>query len=208
MYPLPTRVRGRGPSRRVLAAVGGLLLALALSAVAVGHAAIETATPPDEAVLTEPPTEIVITYTEGLDEGSSIVLKDSTGATLATATPASIGVMEMRVTFPPLAPGAYTIESTTRSTEDGDIDRQTLTFTVVTPTPAPPTATPPPTDEPSASATSTPAPGPTETPTPSPTPSGGSGSSGTGTDVLLPIAAVGLLIGGGLAFFLRRRGAA
>jgi methionine-rich copper-binding protein CopC len=208
MDPLPTRVRRRGPSRRAWAAAGGLLLALALPTVAAAHAAIETATPPDKAVLTEPPTEVVITYTEGLDEGSSIVLKDSTGATIASATPASIGIKEMRVTFAPLAPGAYTIESTTRSTEDGDSDRQTLSFTVVTPTPAPSTATPPPTDKPSAGATSTPAPGPTKTPAPSPTPSGGSGSSGTGTDVLLSIAAVGLLIGGGLAFFLRRRGAA
>ena len=83
MHPLRTRVRGRGPSRRALAAAGGLLLALALSAAAVAHAAIETATPPNEAVLTEPPTEVVITYTEGLDDGSSIVLKDSTGATIA-----------------------------------------------------------------------------------------------------------------------------
>ena len=204
MHPLRTRVRGRGPSRRALAAAGGLLLALALSAVAVAHAAIETATPPNEAVLTEPPTEVVITYTEGLDEGSSIVLKDSTGTTIASATPASIGVMEMRVTFPPLAPGAYTIESTTRSTEDGDIDRQTHTFTVLTPTPAPPTATPSPTDEPSASATSTPSPGPTEAPAPSPTPSGGEAGSDA-TAVLLPIVIAGLLIGGGLAFFLRRR---
>jgi hypothetical protein len=203
MHRLRTRARGRARSRRAFAAAAGLLLALALPAVAAAHAAIETATPADEAVLTEPPTEIVITYTEGLDEGSSIVLKDATGTTVATATPASIGVKEMRATFPPLAPGAYTIESTTRSTEDGDVDHVALTFTVVEPTPPPAAATPGPTEAPSeaASAAPTAAASPTAAPTPAP------GDDAT-ADVLLPIAIVGLLIGGGLAFFLRRRSAA
>ena len=39
------------------------------------------------------------------------------------------------MTFAPLAPGEYTIQSTTRSSVDGDVDRQTLTFTVAEPTP-------------------------------------------------------------------------
>jgi methionine-rich copper-binding protein CopC len=195
----------RGTAVRGSAAVA-LLLLLALPASAFAHAAIKTATPADGAVLTEPPTEIVITYTEGLTDGSSIVLKDTAGATLATGTPAAAGVLEMRVTFAPLAPGTYTIESTTRSSEDGDVDRQTLSFTVAEPTPPPATATPGPTEAPSASATA--APTAEASPTPAPTPAPSADGGGDDTAVLLPIVIVGLLIGGGLAFFLRRRSAA
>ncbi|TAK02445.1 MAG: copper resistance protein CopC [Chloroflexota bacterium] len=199
----------RSASRRAVAVAvaGGLLLTLTMSAVAAAHAEIATSTPADEAVLATPPTEIVVTYTQGLDEGSSIVLRDASGTEIARAVPASIGVKEMRATFAPLTPGTYTIESTTFSSEDGEgPERETLTFTVLEPTPAPPTATPGPTNEPSAPQTPTLA--PTEGPTPSPAPSADGSGSGSSTDVLLPIAVVGLVIGGGLAFFLRRRGGA
>jgi methionine-rich copper-binding protein CopC len=204
MHESRTRATSRGTAVRGAAAVA-LLLLLAVPASAFAHAAIETATPADEAVLAEPPTEIVITYTEGLADGSSIVLKDATGGTIATGTPAAVGALEMRVTFAPLAPGAYTIESTTRSVEDGDVDRQTLTFTVAEPTPPPATATPGPTEAPSDAATA--APTAADSPTPAPTPAPGADGGGDDTAVLLPIVVVGLLIGGGLAFFLRRRSA-
>jgi methionine-rich copper-binding protein CopC len=189
-----------------MAAVAGSLLLLSLPPSAFGHAAIETATPADKAVLTKPPTEIVITYTEGLTDGSSIVLKDAAGTTIATGTPAADGAVDMRVTFAPLAPGAYTIESTTRSSVDGDVDRQTLTFTVAEPTPPPATITPAPTEAPSEAASAAPTEG--ASPTPAATPAAGAAAADDGTAVLLPIAIVGLLIGGGLAFFLRRRPAA
>jgi methionine-rich copper-binding protein CopC len=201
-------VRDSGASRRAVALSAGVLVAaLAMPAAVAGHAALDTSTPADGAVLTTPPTEIVVTYSQGLDDGSSIVLRDASGTEIARAVPASIGVKEMRATFAPLAPGTYTIESTTFSSEDGEgPERETVTFTVLEPTPAPPTATPAPTSEPSADPTPTPS--PTEAPTPSPAPSADGSGSGSSTDVLLPIAVVGLLIGGGLAFFLRRRGAA
>jgi len=205
MHESRTRTPSRGTAVRGSAAVA-LLVLLALPASAFAHAAIETATPADEAVLTEPPTEIVITYTEGLTEGSSIVLKDATGGTIATGTPAAVGALEMRVTFATLAPGAYTIESTTRSSEDGDVDRQTLTFTVAEPTPPRATATPGPTEAPSEAASA--APTTPASPTPAPTATPGADGGGDDTAVLLPIVIVGLLIGGGLAFFLRRRSAA
>jgi methionine-rich copper-binding protein CopC len=205
MHESRTPATSRGTAVRGSAALA-LLLLFALPASAFAHAAIETATPADKAVLTEPPTEIVITYTEGLIDGSSIVLKDATGATIATGTPAAVGVLEMRVTFAPLAPGAYTIESTTRSSEDGDVDRQALMFTVAEPTPPPATATPGPTEAPSQAASA--APTTAASPTPAPTPAPGADGGDDDTAVLLPIAIVGLLIGGGLAFFLRRRSAA
>ncbi|MCI0583906.1 MAG: copper resistance protein CopC [Chloroflexi bacterium] len=200
------RTRGRRRAGRPLVAASGIfLLAVAGPAVVLAHAELVSSTPADGAVLTEPPTEIVLTYSQGLDEGSSIVLKDAHGTTIATGTPASIGITEMRATFASLTPGTYTIESTTKSSEDGEIDRATVTFTVAEPTP-------PPTDEPSAgtapSQTTPPTITPTPPSTPSPAASAAGGNGGSGPDVLLPLAVVGLLIGGGLAFFLRRRGAA
>jgi methionine-rich copper-binding protein CopC len=205
MHASQARTPSRGTAVRGSATVA-LLLLFAVPASAFAHAAIETSTPADEAVLTEPPTEIVITYTEGLTDGSSIVLKDATGAAIATGTPAAAGALEMRVSFAPLAPGEYTIESTTRSIEDGDVDRQTLTFTVAEPTPPPATATPGLTEAPSEAATA--APTTAASPTPAPTPAPGADGGGDETAILLPIVVVGLLIGGGLAFFLRRRSAA
>lgn len=206
-----TRAPSRGTVVRRPAALA-LLLLLAVPASALAHAAIESATPADKAVLTEPPTEVVVTYTEGLTDGSSIVLKDATGATIATGTPAADGALEMRVSFAPLEPGAYSIESTTRSSVDGDVDRQTLTFTVVEATPAPATATATaepsqaPSEAPSEAASTAPTEG--ASPTPAPTTAPGAGGGDGGTAVLVPIAIVGLLVGGGLAIFLRRRPAA
>lgn len=185
---------------RLLVIAGVVALGLLLPEAALAHAELVSATPAHGAVLTEPPTEIVLTYSQGLDEGSSIVLKDGAGSTIATATPASVGVTEMRATFAPLAPGTYTIESTTKSSEDGEIDRAIVTFEVAAPSPTPPTATPEPSGAPSAAPSPTPAASPTPAPTGGQSTAGGSG----GMDALLPIAIVGLLIGGGLALLLRR----
>jgi hypothetical protein len=197
-------------SLRAAAAAFILLLVLVAGPPAVlAHAELVSTTPANGAVLTEPPTEIVLTYSQGLDEGSSIVLKDAAGTEVALAVPAAVGVKEMRATFAPLAPGQYTIESTTKSSEDGEIDRVTVTFSVTvpaTPTPAPPTPTPAPSEEPTASPAASPTPTPTGAPSPAPSAAGGGGDSSS--DVIIPIAVVGLLIGGGLAFFLRRRGGA
>ncbi|MEW5992568.1 MAG: copper resistance CopC family protein [Chloroflexota bacterium] len=202
------RGRGRGPSRRARAAGAGLLLLLLSAPSAVlAHAELISSTPADGAVLTEPPAEIVLTYSQGLDEGSSIVLKDASGTEIARGVPAAIGVKEMRATFAPLGAGSYTIESTTKSSEDGEIDRVTITFSVAVPAPPVPTpaATLSPTDEPSAAA---PTPSPAQAASPTPGPTGGGAGGDATADYLIPIAIVGLLIGGGLAYFLRRRGPA
>jgi methionine-rich copper-binding protein CopC len=207
MHESRTRAPSRWTAIRGSAALA-LLLLFALPASAFAHAEIDTATPADKAVLTEPPTEIVVTYTQGLDEGSSIVLRDPSGTEIARGVPASIGVKEMRATFAPLAPGTYTIESTTFSSEDGEgPERETVTFTVAEPTPPPATATPGTTEAPSEAPSAATAAAASPTPAATTAP-GADGGGDTTADVLLPIVIVGLLIGGGLAFFLRRRSAA
>ncbi len=53
---------------------------------------------------------------------------------------------------PDLAPGTYTVQSTTTSAADGDIDRTTWTFTVVAAPTSEPTATPAPSATPAPTA--------------------------------------------------------
>jgi len=184
--------------------MGGLLLSLILPSVALAHAELVSSTPADGAVV-ENPSEVVLRFDEPVVGNSSFTLHDSSGATVATGSPDPVDPTSMRATFPPLGPGVYTVEWTSVA-EDTGVERGTFTFTVTEPTAAPPTPTPVPSDEPATEAppTATEAPSPTVPPT---APPGGSGGDTTG-DVLLPIAVVGLLIGGGLAFFLRRRSAA
>ncbi len=202
MYRLTTG-RGRGFSRRAFALAAGLLIALLLTAPVAAHAELVSSDPADGAVLTEPPAEVVLTFSEGVVGDSSFSVLDVDGATLATGgiDPADPAVM--RATLPTLGAGRYTVQWTSVA-DDGDILRGTFTFSVAVPAPPVPTPTPAPTEGPSA------APSPTAAPTPAPTPTSApsdspDGDAGGGTDVLLPIAVVAVLIVAGVAFFLRRR---
>ena len=201
--PLP-RGRRRRTSRHALAAVSGLLLLLVLPGGAVAHAELVSSTPAADSILTEPPTEVVLTFDEAVVGNSSFQVLDASGATIASGAPDPAAPTTMRADLPALEPGDYEVQWTSVA-EDTDIERGTFAFTVAEPTPPPPTPTPAPTDEPTA------APTPTSTPVPSPSPSpstDGGGSATSSGDVLLPIIALAVLIGGGLLFLLRRRGPA
>jgi methionine-rich copper-binding protein CopC len=202
MHRHPDGVTRRGRPVRSLALAGGLALLLLTPGVAAADAELLSSVPADGEVLTEAPTEVVLTFNEAITDQSSFAVLNASGATVATGSLDPANTMTMRGTLPNLAPGTYEVRWVARSA-DGHLPRGTFTFTVATPTPAP-------TDEPSPSTAASPTSVPTAAPTPSPAPSAAGGGSGIGigTDVLLPIAVVGLLIGGGLAFFLRRRGAA
>ena len=91
-----------------------------------------------------------------------------------------------------------------RFSADGHVDRVTLSFTVV-PAPTPtttPTATP--SDGPSATPSAARTPGPSPTPVPTPAPSD---SGATGGDVVVPIIAAVVILGGLGVYLLRRRSA-
>lgn len=179
-------------------------IVLALPAGVAAHSELETADPPDGAVLSAPPAEVVLTFSDKLNTSkSSVTLHDPAGTQIAEGgvDPSDDTVMRL---VPPasLAPGTYEIRWTSVA-PDGDLLRGKLHFDLTAPTPPPtpsPTATP--TAAPSATASPTPAP----SPGPSPSPSAAPGStSGSGTDVILPIVAalaVVLLLG---VFLLRGR---
>ena len=182
MIPRPRR-RGVRAAGFVVAV---LLAAFAVTLVALAHAELESASPPDGAVLDSPPTEIVLTFTEALDPVKShMELNGPDGTQVAAGVVDPANEKAMRIDPPELEPGAYEIRSTAFAAHDGALKREVLTFTISAASPTP-TATP----TPAASVSAAPSPSPSASPSasPSPTPSAG-GTSASGADVLLPILA-------------------
>jgi len=178
MIPSPRR-RGVRAAGFVLAV---LLAVLALPLVALAHAELESVSPPDGAVLSEPPTEVVLTFSAELNTSkSSVTLHDPAGTEIAKGgvDPADDTVMRL-IPAASLAPGTYEVRWTSVAL-DGDLLRGTLHFDLTAPTPSPtatPTAAP--------SATASPPPAPSSSPSPAPSATPGS-TSGSGDDVILPI---------------------
>jgi len=189
--------------RALSAACAGLVLALMLPTAVAADAELVSAVPAAGSQLTDVPSEIVLTFDEPLSNRSSITVVDASGATVATGALDPTDPTMLRGSLPGLAPGTYEVGWVADSA-DGHLARDTYTFTVLEPTAPPTTPTGAATDEPST------APSPTAvlTPTPSPAPTGSGDPGGDATAPYLPIVIVGLLIGGGLAYFLRRRGPA
>jgi methionine-rich copper-binding protein CopC len=189
--------------RRLLTSTAAACLTLLmLTGSVVAHAELVSSTPTAGEVLTTAPTEVVLTFDEATVGNSSFDVVDAGGTTVATGGPDPADPTIMRATLPPLEPGVYEVQWTSVA-EDKDVEHGTFTFTIAEPTEPPATPTPAPTDQPSPSAPATLTPGPTASPAPS-----GSGdvTSGSGSEALIPIAVVALLIGGGLVYFVRRRG--
>lgn len=185
-----------------------VVVLLVMPSVVVAHAELETSTPKDKATVEGTPTEIVGTYSEAMaPDGSSLKLLDAAGTQVAAGGVDPADDKRMAITdVPELTPGTYTVKSTTKSAQDGDLDRNEWIFTVeLAPTPSPtPTATP----APSATIAPTPvpataSPGPDESPTPAP--SAGGGTTGTGSDVLLPIIAAVVLVALVAGYLFTRR---
>ena len=196
------RARRRG-ARAAGFVVAVLLAALALPLVALAHAELESASPPDGAVLAAPPSEIVLTFTEALNVPKShMELIGPDGTQLAAGVVDPDNEKAMRIDPPELAPGAYEIRSTAVAAHDGALKREVLTFTITAPSPSPTVA---PTAAPSQSAAPSASPSASPSTAPSPTPSAGGDSTASTGDLLLPIIAalvVVLLLG---TFLLRGR---
>ena len=182
---------------------------------AAAHAELERAIPADGETRTEPVTVVTGRYSQDLAANSRLVVRDSTGSTVATGG-VDPGDPRRMIARPAtaLGDGAYEVRSTSVSADDGDIERVEWTFTVAV------TASASPTDEPSTSAVAspssaaTPSSGPSEVPSPatsaapspSPSPSPGDQTSSSG-DVLLPIvAALAIVAIGGVFLLNRNRG--
>ena len=194
----PRIVGGRFRAALLLAAV----LLSAFPRLVAAHAELLRANPVDGETVKRPVTAVTGRYSEDLVTGSRLVIKDASGATVATGEvdPDDDRRMIARIS-PSLRDGTFTVESTARSA-DGHVERTSWTFTVAVP------ATPEPSPSPSAGAspsptTETPAASPNASPSPTASPAPTSPTSGT-SDVLLPIVAALAIVLLGAGFLLSR----
>jgi methionine-rich copper-binding protein CopC len=179
----------------------GAVFALAIPAIASAHAEVVKATPAAGSTVTEPVSEVVVTYTEDLTDDSRLGVLDENGVRIAVGRVDPANKRRMVATLDPaVSAGTFTVRSTAIA-GDGHIERTEWTFTVAVPaTPSPTTAeqsSPPATSEPSAT------PGPTASPAPTASPPPGSGT-GSGTDVIVPIIAALAIVTIGAGFLLSR----
>lgn len=204
-----------------------LIMLVALPGVAAAHAELKTADPAAKSTVPAPVSEVSGIYTEAMKPaGSSLIVRDITGSKVAEGTVDPTNDTRMVATpATPLEPGAYLVEWTSVAL-DGHVERGTWTFDVaaaltpsVSPSPTP-ASTAAPSTAPSATPTAVPSVAPSAPPTAAPTPvpslppsaaatpspsADGSSSGGAG-DVVLPIVIALIVLGGGAAYLLSRRG--
>ncbi len=193
--PYTRRVTLTHPTRLACAVLIGLVLLLVDAIPVAAHAELVSSDPAAGATVTSSPDEIVVVFSEPIEDNSSIELIGPDGARVATGGVDPADRTRLRIDPPQLSPGEYEVRMTVASA-DGHIDRPTYSFTVVAATPPPtaaPTATPRPTPSPTIS------PGPTASPTP-----GGNGTPAGSTDVLFPLLAAVIAIGALGVFLLNR----
>jgi methionine-rich copper-binding protein CopC len=184
------------------------ILTLAFPHLVAAHAELVRANPADGETVTRPVTAVTGRYSEDLTGGSRLVIKDGSGATVGTASvdPENDRRMIARLARA-LTEGDFTVESTSISAEDGDIERLTWTFTVAVAATASPSDSPSDgpglSPSPSAAASPSPSPAPSANPSPTASPAPGDATSGTG-DVLLPIIAALAIVAIGAGFLLQR----
>ena len=177
---------------------------LVVAPVAAAHSELVSSKPAAGETVVGNPAEISGQYSETLDpDGSSLVLVDPDGTNVARGGVAAGATDSKEMSIDPvpqLAPGVYTVKSTTKSAEDGDIDRKTWQFRVVAPPPSP-TAEPSLTAEPSSTPEPTASPSAAVSPSASPAPGSTGRSDG---DVILPIIAALAIVAIGGALLLAR----
>jgi methionine-rich copper-binding protein CopC/putative copper export protein len=105
----------------------------AVAAPASAHAAIESTDPANGQLLDQPPSQIVLRFTEPPDLELTIVgMMDASGATVPTGPPerAPGSNREVRVRLDPLPDGVYTVTWRTVSATDGHVTAGAFSFGV------------------------------------------------------------------------------
>jgi len=197
-----------GGSRLRVASLIATFVILAVPGSALAHAELQRSIPDNGETLTDPVTVVTGTYSQDLAANSKLLVKDASGATVATGTvdPGNVRRMVARPDAP-LGNGTYEVQSTSVSADDGDIERVQWTFTVAV------AASPSPTEVPSVSAgTSSPeatqsvVPSASATEAPSPSPAPGDSTSDSSNVILPIIAALAIVAIGGVYLLNRNRG--
>jgi methionine-rich copper-binding protein CopC len=188
---------------------------LALPGSVLAHAELQRAIPADGETVMDPVTVVTGSYSQDLAANSKLLVKDASGATVARGSvdPGNVRRMIARPASP-LGNGAYEVQSTSVSADDGDIERVQWTFTVALAASASPTAVASPSAEPTPICTdlcsgqpsggepssASPA---SASPAPSPSPALGDSASDS-SNVLLPIIAALAIVAIGAGYLLNR----
>jgi methionine-rich copper-binding protein CopC len=182
-----------------------IVASLAAASAVSAHAEVVTATPAQGSTVTEPVTQVVVTYSEGLDPDSRLGILDTSGNRIAVGMPDSAGSQRMVATLDPaLTSGTYTVRSTSIAT-DGHLERTQWTFTVNVPASPEPTPTGQASGEPSVAPSLTPSAPPSLAPSPSPSASPPPDTSNTsGSDAIVPIIAALAIVALGGVFLMTR----
>ena len=197
-----------GGSRLRVASLIATFVILAVPGSALAHAELQRSIPDNAETVADPVTVVTGTYSQDLAANSKLLVKDASGATVATGTvdPGNVRRMVARPDAP-LGNGTYEVQSTSVSADDGDIERVQWTFTVAV------AASPSPTEVPSVSAgTSSPeatqsvVPSASATEAPSPSPAPGDSTSDSSNVILPIIAALAIVAIGGAYLLNRNRG--
>ena len=204
-----------GSSRLRAAVLVGSFVVLALPGSVLAHAELQRAIPADGETVTDPVTVVTGSYSQDLAANSKLLVKDASGATVATGSvdPGNVRRMIARPASP-LGNGAYEVQSTSVSADDGDIERVQWSFTVALAASASPTEVASPSAEPTPICTdlcsgqpsggepssASPA---SASPAPSPSPAPGDSASDS-SNVLLPIIAALAIVAIGAGYLLNR----
>lgn len=198
-----------GGSRLRVASLIATFVILALPGSALAHAELLRSIPDNGQTVTDPVTVVTGTYSQDLAANSKLLVKDASGATVATGgvDPGNARRMIARPDAP-LGNGTYEVQSTSVSAEDGDIERVQWTFTVAV------AASPSPTDaaSPSVGASASTQASPSAvasasaTAAPSPSPAPGDSTSDSSNVILPIIAALAIVAIGGVYLLNRNRG--
>ena len=201
---------------RRVPAVFFAVFVLAVSAPATfAHASLETSDPEDGGTIATPYV-LVFRFDEELKaDGSSVVVRDSSGNEVVTGGLSQDDEFTQVVDMPAVQPGAYQAHWIAITADDNGKTQGDVNFTVVAATPSPaPTLTPatsptyaPPSSEATASPapTATPAAPATQLPTPSASPAPGDSGQPVGSELIIPIVLVGAFVAVLAWFLLRRR---
>jgi copper transport protein len=115
-------------------AVALCLLLVATATQVLAHANLLQAEPQPNSVIMEPPTQIILSFTEALEpSSSSIELLDGSGQPVNTPGPATVDPAHeavMSLQLPPLEDGVYTVSWRALSAVDGHLTRGVYGFIV------------------------------------------------------------------------------
>jgi copper resistance protein C len=200
-----------GCSRLRAAALIATFVILAVPGSVLAHAELQRSIPDNGETVTDPVTLVTATYSQDLAANSRLLVKDASGATVATGVvdPNNVRRMIARPATP-LGNGAYDVQSTSVSADDGDIERVQWTFTVAVAASSSPTEIPSVSVEPTPVCTdecpgqvspTAPPPSASVAPSPSPAPSD---STSDPSNVILPIIAALAIVAVGGAYLLNR----